>query len=50
MRDGAIWARVSTTDQHAEKYLPELERWAAARGVNVVKVFLVEDSASNEGK
>jgi DNA invertase Pin-like site-specific DNA recombinase len=36
--------------QHAENYLPELQRWAQARGVNVVRVFLVEDSASNEGK
>ena len=49
MKDGCIWARVSSTDQHPENYLPELRRWAADRGVNVVRVLTVEDSASNEG-
>ena len=51
MRDGCIWARVSSADgsQHPENYLPELRRWAADRGVNVKRVLVVEDSASNEG-
>jgi DNA invertase Pin-like site-specific DNA recombinase len=50
MRDGALFVRVSSEDQHPEIYLPEMHRWADARGVNVVKVFMVQDSASNEGK
>jgi putative DNA-invertase from lambdoid prophage Rac len=48
-RTGAIWARVSGDTQHPENYLPELRRWAADRGVDVRRVFLVQDSASNEG-
>lgn len=50
MRDGALFVRVSSDDQHPEIYLPEMQRWADARGVNVVKVFMISDSASNEGK
>jgi len=50
MQDGALFVRVSSDDQHPEIYLPEMQRWADARGVNVVKVFMISDSASNEGK
>lgn len=31
MRNGAMWVRVSSEDQHPEIYLPEMERWATAR-------------------
>lgn len=41
----AIWARVSTTDQHAENQLDVLRAWAAARGLEVVAEFVTEDSA-----
>lgn len=41
----AIWARVSTTDQHAQNQLDVLRTWAAQRGLEVVREFVTEDSA-----
>jgi DNA invertase Pin-like site-specific DNA recombinase len=41
----AIWARVSTDEQHTENQLIELHRWAADRGLEVVAEFVTEDSA-----
>ena len=41
----AIWARVSTHDQHTENQLAELRAWAADLGVQVVAEYITEDSA-----
>jgi DNA invertase Pin-like site-specific DNA recombinase len=41
----AIWARVSTTDQHAENQLEVLRAWAASKGLEVTAEFVTEDSA-----
>lgn len=41
----AIWARVSTTDQHTANQLHELRAWAARRGIEVTREFVTEDSA-----
>lgn len=41
----AIWARVSTADQHLDNQLPELRQLAASRGLEVVAEILTEDSA-----
>jgi DNA invertase Pin-like site-specific DNA recombinase len=45
----AIWARVSTEDQHAANQLGELREWAERRGVEVVAEFITEDSAWSKG-
>jgi putative DNA-invertase from lambdoid prophage Rac len=50
MTRAAIWARVSTTDQHTENQLAELRQWAERRGLEVVQEYAVEDSAWQEGK
>jgi putative DNA-invertase from lambdoid prophage Rac len=41
----AIWARVSTADQHAANQLDTLRAWAGQRGLEVVAEFVTEDSA-----
>ncbi len=41
----AIWARVSTEDQDCENQIRELRAFAERRGLNVVKVYTVEESA-----
>jgi DNA invertase Pin-like site-specific DNA recombinase len=41
----AIWARVSTTDQHAENQLDTLRTWAAQLGLEVAAEYVTEDSA-----
>jgi DNA invertase Pin-like site-specific DNA recombinase len=41
----AIWARVSTRDQHTENQLAELRAWAEQMGLNVVTMYVTEDSA-----
>lgn len=41
----AIWARVSTTDQHTENQVHVLREWAQKRGFAVVAEFVTEDSA-----
>src|SRR5215469_318205 len=45
----AIWARVSTTDQHTENQVHVLREWAAKRGFEVVTEFVTEDSAWKHG-
>lgn len=46
----AIWARVSTEDQHAENQLATLRAWAEARDLEVAQEFVTEDSAWASGK
>lgn len=46
----AIWARVSTTDQHAENQLEVLRAWAASKGLEVTAEFVTEDSAWQDSK
>jgi DNA invertase Pin-like site-specific DNA recombinase len=41
----AIWLRVSDPGQHAENQLPELQVWAERRGLEVVQVYQVTESA-----
>jgi putative DNA-invertase from lambdoid prophage Rac len=45
----AIWARVSTEDQHASNQLAELREWAARRGLDVAEEFITEDSGWQNG-
>ena len=45
----AIWARVSTSDQHSANQLDELRTWAAKRGLEVAREFIIEDSAWQTG-
>ena len=45
----AIWARVSTADQHTTNQLDQLREWAARRGLDVVTEFVTEDSAWQTG-
>jgi DNA invertase Pin-like site-specific DNA recombinase len=45
----AIFARVSTTDQHAENQLDELRAWAERRGLAVAAELITEDSAWQNG-
>lgn len=40
-----IWLRVSTGEQHAENQLLDLQTFAARRGLEVVKVYEVQESA-----
>jgi DNA invertase Pin-like site-specific DNA recombinase len=44
-RKCAIWARVSTTDQHAGNQLAVLRQWAAKRDLQIAAEFATEDSA-----
>lgn len=41
----AIWARVSTADQHTGNQLDTLRAWAGQRGLEVAAEFVTEDSA-----
>jgi DNA invertase Pin-like site-specific DNA recombinase len=41
----AIWARVSTAEQHCANQLAELRAWAEARSLAVAEEFVTEDSA-----
>jgi DNA invertase Pin-like site-specific DNA recombinase len=43
--NAAIWARVSTTEQHTENQLEVLRSWAQRRGLGVVTEYVTEDSA-----
>lgn len=41
----AVWARVSTSDQHTENQLIDLRAWAAGQGLDIVAEYVTEDSA-----
>ena len=41
----AIWARVSTSDQHTGNQLDHLRKIAAAKGLEIAAEFVTEDSA-----
>jgi len=43
--NAAIWARVSTTQQETENQVVQLRAHAAQRGLEVVEVYRVEESA-----
>ena len=45
MTKAAIWLRVSDPGQHTENQLPDLQVWAARRGLEVVRVYQVQESA-----
>ena len=45
----AIWARVSTEDQHTANQLAELRAWAQRRGLEVADEFVTEDSGWANG-
>ena len=45
----ALWARVSTTEQHTSNQLAILEEWAQRCGDEVVRRFVIEDSAWSSG-
>lgn len=45
----AIWARVSTEDQHAANQLGVLRGWAANRGMTVTAEYVTEDSGWQQG-
>ena len=45
----ALWARVSTLDQHAENQVTELREWAQRRGLEITQEFVTEDSAWQNG-
>jgi DNA invertase Pin-like site-specific DNA recombinase len=49
MTNCAIWARVSTEEQHTENQLAVLRKWAEARGLTVAAEFITEDSAWQTG-
>jgi DNA invertase Pin-like site-specific DNA recombinase len=45
----AVWARVSTTDQHTANQLGQLREWAARRGLDIAAEHVTEDSAWASG-
>ena len=45
----AIWARVSTTEQHTENQDQVLRAWGAEQGLEVAAEFVTEDSAWHNG-
>jgi DNA invertase Pin-like site-specific DNA recombinase len=50
MTKAALWLRVSTSQQETDNQLPDIERFCAAHGHEIVRRFEVEDSAWNGGK
>jgi|SRR5215472_18164061 len=50
MTDAAILYRVSTNHQDTANQEPETERFTKARGLNVVRVYRLNDSAWKDGK
>ena len=45
----AIYARVSTDEQHTENQIPVLENWAKQRGWEVVRTYAEDDTAWKAG-
>jgi DNA invertase Pin-like site-specific DNA recombinase len=46
----AVWIRVSTNHQEGDNQVPDLERFCAHHGLNIVRRFEVSESAWNGGK
>ncbi len=44
-----IWLRVSDPGQHADNQLPDLQAWASRRGLEVVQVYELQESAWRGG-
>ncbi len=40
-----VWLRVSDSGQHAENQLPDLQAWASRRGLEIVQVYELQESA-----
>jgi len=49
IRRCAIWARVSTSDQHTANQLADLRAWASKRGLDIAAEYVTEDSAWQSG-
>jgi putative DNA-invertase from lambdoid prophage Rac len=45
----AIYARVSTEEQTTDNQIPVLEKWAKARGWEIIKIYSEEASAWRAG-
>jgi putative DNA-invertase from lambdoid prophage Rac len=50
MTKAAIWIRVSTAHQATENQVPDLEKFAAHRGYEIVERYELSESAWNGGK
>ena len=46
----AIWARVSSSDQETGNQLRDLDAWAARRGFDVVKRYVLDDNSAYKGQ
>ncbi len=44
-----LWLRVSDPGQHADNQLPDLQAWASRRGLEVVQVYELQESAWRGG-
>ena len=40
-----VWLRVSDPGQHADNQLPDIQAWASRRGLEVVQVYELQESA-----
>ncbi len=40
-----VWLRVSDSGQHTENQLPDLQAWASRRGLEIVQVYELQESA-----
>jgi len=40
-----VWLRVSDPGQHADNQLPDLQAWASRRGLEIVQVYELQESA-----
>jgi len=49
MKDAAAFYRVSTYEQQSENQVPEVERFAKAHGLRIVRKIMVDDSAWKGG-
>jgi DNA invertase Pin-like site-specific DNA recombinase len=50
MTNAAIWARVSTENQHEENQLPDLERFCEHHGYAITKRYLLNDVSAYKGE
>jgi putative DNA-invertase from lambdoid prophage Rac len=49
MMRAAIWARVSSADQETGNQMRDLDAWAARRGFDVVKRYVLDDNSAFKG-